>query len=145
MSLAIIVKDEIGGVSRYSLNLYKYLKQINILTNIIVLKNINENLSFPIAKEIELNDLIIFTYDDCCNIHFTAIEFSKLLKKREIQLIVANDSFELQLLQITKLFIKVIFVLHGDYKHYYATSLFNQHIIDLHLCVSNEIYHNLRS
>lgn len=129
-----------GGVLRYNCNLLEKFKVAHVESKLIVpIKNYNEKIEFNNNHSEIAAQCLFFKFNSNNNLHYTAKKFDTFLKSNNIEKLIVNDSFELQLLQIAKVKIKTIFILHGDYDHYYNTAIANIGIIDLFVCVSRQI------
>jgi glycosyltransferase involved in cell wall biosynthesis len=142
--LGLIIKSEIGGVTLYNINLFKKLKKKNIDVKLIVLSSskVNNNIFTDFSFDIGL-DFLYFEYNELFNLYHISKKFAGFIRLHGLTSLIANDSFEIQMLQISKSKIKTIFILHGDYSHYYNTALENRGIIDLFVCVSRQIRNKL--
>ncbi len=142
--LGLIINSEIGGVTFYNVNLFKKLRKNKIDVKLIVLSNskVNNNIFTDFSFDIGL-DFLYFEYNELYNLYHISKKFALFISSNRITSLIANDSFELQLVQLSKMKIKTIFILHGDYSHYYNTALENRGIIDLFVCVSRQIRNKL--
>lgn len=138
--IGIFITAYTGGVLRYNCNLLEKFKVAHVESKLILqINDYNEKIEFINNHSEIAAQCLFFQIDSNNNIHYTAKKFDEFLKSYNIELLIVNDSFELHLLQIARVKINTIFILHGDYDHYYNTAIANVGIIDLFVCVSRQI------
>jgi hypothetical protein len=81
-------------------------------------------------------------FRDGDNIYHIAKRLRKLVPSAP-GIIIATDSVELDMISITKLDAKVVFIVAGDFEHYYDIACRHSSIIDGYIAISKEIYERL--
>lgn len=139
--MILFLPDVVGGVSSIVNNILANDKKHQI-SRIISYKNIRipRHPIDPIIKSTLTH--IRFEYDSRDNLYFTV---NKLRKKlgRDDETIIATDSLELEMVHLSSIDVKVIFIVLGDFEHYYRLATMHESIIDGYIAISKEIYSNL--
>lgn len=139
--MILFLPDVVGGVSSIVNNILANDKH-NQISRIISYRNLR--FSRPQIDPILKSTLthIRFEYDSRDNIYFTVKKLRKKLG-REDETIVATDSLELEMVHLSRIDVKVIFIVLGDFDHYYRLATIHESIIDGYIAISKEIYSNL--
>jgi glycosyltransferase involved in cell wall biosynthesis len=140
MKVIFYMPDVIGGV---------YSVVNNIISNcsypykIQVVAYSDECIQREKIKSVSSNsELIKFVYNGKDNAYHTA---KRLYHSTAVNAytLVASDMLELQMVELLELNIPVIYMVMGDFGHYYDTTIKYQFIIDKFIAISGEIYNNL--
>jgi glycosyltransferase involved in cell wall biosynthesis len=129
-----------GGVNSILQNLFKYKSQ-NTYINYIVYSGLSD-------KRIKINtvpdNVVInkYYYDEYSNKFKIWKKLSKCVSKNSY--IIATDSIELEMIVKFKIKNNLIFIVMGDFEHYYSLVDKYKSIIDKFICISIEIHNNLK-
>jgi len=138
----IFLPDVIGGVSTV---IHNYLKEADFdIFEFFVVKiedtdNVRSKINFVFPNAENIN----FKYSHFENTTFVLNRLYKLLPDKTA-VIIATDSLELQMTHSLKLKNKVVFLLLGDFKHYYNLAINHQDIIDKYIAITYEIQDNIK-
>jgi glycosyltransferase involved in cell wall biosynthesis len=131
--IVLFYREVLGGVHTYISNLAAWFQEKEINNYVIVGYETGNGLttvkkhgagSNSISIRFSPYATIISTYDDL------------LAEIKDDDVLVCNDSLELEAINHRKLTNKVIYILHGDLVHYYNILTQYQNIIDHVFCVS---------
>jgi glycosyltransferase involved in cell wall biosynthesis len=138
--VAIFLPDVVGGVSSVINNLLEFVPERQT-TNVIAysdssiqrkkIDGVNEKAAFS-----------RFVYDSRDNIYFTARRMLGLAPAG-LTCLIATDLPELRMVQCMRVAKPVVFIVMGDFKHYYDTAILHEGVIDTFIAISKEIYAKL--
>jgi glycosyltransferase involved in cell wall biosynthesis len=89
-------------------------------------------------------EVIEFSYDSSNNFHHTATRLKKLLPGHENMIMVATDGFELDVIETLRWKNRVVFIVPGDFNHYYTLAKIHQGVIDVYITISASIFQKLK-
>lgn len=139
--IVLFYPDVIGGVRTYVTNLATWFHENNI-NYLVICYGGGQGLS-TIKRDGALPKEIL--------LHFSpyATESSKyqdlVWEVKEDDILICNDSLELEAIGSQRLKNKTAFILHGDLTHYYNTLIKYEHIINHVFCVSKGLKAKYRS
>ena len=135
--------DVVGGVSSVITNIAVYAGQGKPV-KIIACSDRRlprTGIDFPRENFVPTGRFVFDSYD---NLYYTAKKLRKELDgPGPVPVIVATDAPELQMIQLTALDTKTIFIVLGDFEHYYQLAQQHQGIIDGFIAISREIHEKL--
>lgn len=141
-STYFIAPDVLGGVVSVVSNILHFSDDNN--TFLVLYKNKRDKREpAKISPELE-RKVIRFAFDGFDNLNCIFLRFCKKLNTKQ-SVWVATDSFELQALATLGLRPKIIFMVLGDFNHYYESALKFDVIIDGYIAISEEIKSKLIS
>lgn len=140
--IVLFYPDAIGGVRTYVSNLANWFHE-NKISYLVICYGSGRRFSTTKKTGVLPKEILL---------HFSpyATEYSKyqdlVSELRDDDILICNDSFELEAISNKRLKNKTAFILHGDLKHYYNTLIRFERVIDHVFCVSKglkEKYGNL--
>ncbi len=145
-SVAIILNKEVGGVNQYVNGLCSKLEENEIAYELILLVYENELNRISELRHFHQGRAVtaiqLFSYNSN---YSNAKLLCDFISSRAFDSVIANDCFELGMLQFLRIKVCVVFILHGDYSYYYNGAIENGNIIDCCICVSPIISKKLRA
>lgn len=131
--MLIVYQNTPGGVSVYIQNLVSYLNQVSIKFEILEY-SFSKAFKTVLKKENNHYYFSISSYSSKFEIYY---RLKKLFcNKKQI---ICNDAFEIEVINYLKINSEVIFILHGNLKHYDNILNEKNAIIDRVFCVSNSL------
>ena len=133
--------DVNGGVASVINNIISYG---NPVSGVSVIAYTDKRSKRPAAFFLNTGNVQINKFEYCSfdNL-FNYLKKLKDLIKTDDPVFVATDSVELQMADLMKLDNKLVFIVFGDFDHYYALALKHQNIINRFIAISKDIYNNL--
>jgi glycosyltransferase involved in cell wall biosynthesis len=141
LNIYFFMPDIVGGVSTIILELIRNIEKSNNL-QIIAYKSVSDNresISFGLVDNIKLYKFQYLAND---NLSYVGKKITQNLK-RDNSIYVATDFVELYAFNVLKIDVPVVFIVMGDFKHYYDLAFKNEGIINRFICISKEIQKNL--
>jgi poly(glycerol-phosphate) alpha-glucosyltransferase len=131
--IVFFLPDILGGVKSVVTNLSMHMRRDNISHHIFLYTYHNGLKNYKTVEEDSITTHLKISRNS------TAHAAYKFLTEdvRPTDIIVSNDTLELEAINFSKLANRIIYYLHGDLKHYDDTLKHNEHIIDAVLCVSS--------
>jgi glycosyltransferase involved in cell wall biosynthesis len=139
--VSIFLPDVVGGVESVIRNLVQGMPQHTITAELILYANT----AAPRKRsELALEKVACkrFEFHSQDNLFNVARRLRNAMNANST-IVVATDYVELAMLQIERPLSKVVFLVLGDFEHYYQLAVSNEKIIDSFIAISDEIYGNL--
>jgi glycosyltransferase involved in cell wall biosynthesis len=130
--ILFFLPDVQGGVKTYVSNLVKVLRQQGV--NCVMVSYLFEN-SLTHKSKVSDDRAYHLAVSKYASLDSRYRLLSNFIRKDDV--LVCNDSFELEAINALRLPNKIVFVLHGDLNHYKNTLTKYQCFIDLVICVSS--------
>jgi len=138
--MVFFLPDAIGGVYSVVNNLLNHVPDPG---NVSVVAYSNECVRREQISTVNNNiRLIKFSYHCKDNIYHTVGRLGSLIRENK-DCIIATDMLELQMVQFLGLRQPLVFIVLGDFEHYYSIAAGHQGIIDSFVAISKEIYEKL--
>lgn len=87
--------------------------------------------------------VVRYSYSKFDNLYHVLSGMKDIMGNVESSIVVATDSLELIMIQKLKIRVSCVFILLGDFEHYYGMARQHQNIIDRFIAISAEIYEKL--
>lgn len=142
-SVSIFLPDVVGGVESVVRNLVTFVPpDLEVDIELILYNNVSSpRKAIAGIKEGLATKRVSFHSQD--NFYSIARKLKKATNKR-VAVIVATDDVELVMLEIEKLKTRVVYLVLGDFNHYYKAAVRHEGVIDAYVAISKEIYNKLR-
>jgi glycosyltransferase involved in cell wall biosynthesis len=134
--------DVTGGVASVVCNIVQYTDSVEREIKVIACRDIRDTRTAMIFPGIIKGVFHRFQYDSRGNFYYTVRRLRKIINKAH-PVIVATDSLELEMVQLTGVDEKVVFIVLGDFDHYYGLAEKHSAVINGFIAISNEIYTKL--
>lgn len=131
--LIYILPDSLGGVANVVANLLKYSNN-NQKTKVILLRNkdSNSNINF----QFKCTEQIIISYSSKNSPHYIFSKINKHISDNAI--VISNDgAFDIKAVVKSRRNLSIIYIMHGDFKHYFNVLSKYHSYIDKVICVSS--------
>jgi glycosyltransferase involved in cell wall biosynthesis len=141
--VTFFLPDSIGGVSTVIRNYLSYTDDHSFESCVVKVRNTAQNRA-----------RIISAFPDALNMEFPYSHFENRTKVYQRlykfmpdpdSAIIATDALELGMAHYLRLSNRVIFVVMGDFQHYYNLAVTHQEVVDLFVAISDEIAEKLRA
>lgn len=140
--ITFFVPNAIGGVSTVVRNYLSYITGFDYALFVVKTCNTAQNraeINFTFPNAITLD----FYYSNFENATRVYKRLYKFLPEPD-SIIIATDALELGMAHYLKLSNKIIFVVMGDFQHYYNLAITHRDIVDLYIAISDEIAGKLK-
>lgn len=144
MTIVYVLPDKNAGVASVVRNLLQF-KTSRFLTKVILLHDVNDPNDRRINTRLNADQVIRLEFNQKWSRKYTILK--KIRKELDRQsILVSNDgSVELDVVGFYGLKIPVVYIMHGDYDHYYNVVKYKRHYISQVITVSNFIKSKLES
>ena len=136
--------DVTGGVASVISNIVQFANINKSNVNIIACRDkrdVRNTMIFPPAIAGIVKP---FQHNSRRNFYYTVRRLKKTITA-ETATIVATDSLELEMMQLLRIDQKLIFIVMGDFDHYYGLAKKHSSIINGFIAISNEIFEHLQT
>jgi len=136
--LIFFLPDVMGGVASVINNIISFGYNSNEVVSVVAYRgnyNNKANAIFSLPDMVKVNR---FCYDENDNLYLISSHLKKFLNVSN-PVLVSTDSLELNMIQLLKLDCKLVFIVLGDFEHYYQLAVQHQFIINRFIVISEEI------
>ena len=144
MEFVYILPDKDAGVASVVRNLLRF-NQTGTYTKVLLLHNKNAEEKRRIKDDFNCNEMVRITYNGkwSSKYHILKKIYSNLTNK---SIIISNDGgIELEVTKVFNLLNPVIYIMHGNYNHYYKVLKESHHSVDRIICVSAFLQHKVET
>jgi glycosyltransferase involved in cell wall biosynthesis len=141
----VFLPDVIGGVSSVINNIFSFGYYSKKRFTVIAYReksNLKAGAFFSLPV---MADLMRFSYNENDNLHHTSKQLRKIMGVSIPDVLIATDSLELKMVQLLRIDCKIVFIVLGDFEHYYQIAVHHNRIINHFIVISEEIKRKLNT